>query len=169
MRFSYADANSNLSKSMDELTTNMNDILSHLDNERWISFSKDDSRERFKARDKLRAFGLIEQYSQYSWRLTGEGYKAIELGGFDAWYSNHKKDLALENSYGADNISIITGNHNKINQSNLTNSEDLTVEQKNRKKSKKGNSLIERISWIVGIIAGLIAIYEFWLKDIMTK
>ncbi|MCA0428562.1 MAG: hypothetical protein LCH37_14100 [Bacteroidetes bacterium] len=154
---------------MDELTTIMNEMLFHLDNNRWISFSKSDSTERFKARDKLRAFGLIEQYSLYSWRLTGEGYKAIELGGFEEWYSNQKKEQKQGSSNGGDNISIITGSNNNINQSNLVDSADSKVEQKNRNMPKGKISLVERISWIVGIIAGIIAIYEFLLKDLTVK
>jgi len=144
-------------------------MLFHLDNNRWISFSKSDSTERFKARDKLRAFGLIEQYSLYSWRLTGEGYKAIELGGFEEWYSNQKKEQKQGSSNGGDNISIITGSNNNINQSNLVDSADSKVEQKNRNMPKGKISLVERISWIVGIIAGIIAIYEFLLKDLTVK
>lgn len=154
---------------MEELTTQMNDILSHLDKERWISFSKSDSGERFKACDKLRAFGLIEKYNQNSWRLTGEGYKAVEFGGIEEWYVNRKKEQSLENSSSGDNISIITGNNNNVNNSNIVNSLDSKVSQKNSTDPKGRNSLIEKISWIVGIIAGLVAVYQFLLKDNLTK
>jgi hypothetical protein len=81
---------------MDEITKLMDDMLTHLDKERWISFTKDDSPETFKARDKLRAFGLIEKYNEYSWRLTGEGYRALELGGFESILKTKKFPLDKE-------------------------------------------------------------------------
>ena len=63
----------------------MNAILNYIDKNRWIAFSKDDTPERFKAKDKLRALGLIERHGKLSWQLTEEGYKAVELGGFHEW------------------------------------------------------------------------------------
>lgn len=46
---------------MSELTKNMNQMLLEIDKKRWISLSKDSVNELFKAKDKLRAFGLIER------------------------------------------------------------------------------------------------------------
>lgn len=70
---------------MDQLTKDMNAILNHIDKNRWIAFSKDDTPDRFKAKDKLRALNLIERRGKLSWQLTEVGYKAIELGGFHNW------------------------------------------------------------------------------------
>lgn len=150
----------------------MDGILDHLDKERWISFSKDDSAETFKARDKLRAYGLIEEYKRYSWRLTKDGYKAIELGGFEKWYENENKGRHSEFTQPqikVDNLSIVTGNKNNINQSKLDNSPKsvLTTDIKSNKENKR--SWLEITGWIVGILAGLIAIYEFWLKNLLTN
>ena len=69
----------------DLITIEMENILKNIDQNRWISFSKSDTDETFKAKDKLRAFGLIERHGKLSWQLTEEGYKAIELGGFFKW------------------------------------------------------------------------------------
>ena len=79
---------------MSKLTDDMNAILESLDMNRSIVFSKDDSTDRHKAKDKLRAYKLIEKYGKQSWQLTIEGYRAIELGGFDEWL----KEKASENS-----------------------------------------------------------------------
>lgn len=70
---------------MDELNQEIERILNHLDKERWIAFTKDDSPTTFKAKDKLRAYELIERHGKLSWQLTKEGYKAIELGGYRKW------------------------------------------------------------------------------------
>jgi hypothetical protein len=77
---------------MDELNQEIERILKHLDNERWISFSKDESPTIFKAKDKLRAYGLIERHGKLSWQLTKEGYKAVELGGYSKWLKTQQQD-----------------------------------------------------------------------------
>ncbi len=73
---------------MDELTKVMNNILSYIDKNRWISFSKADAGIKYKAKDKLRAFGLIERHGSTSWQLTKDGYTAVSLGGFEEWQKN---------------------------------------------------------------------------------
>lgn len=80
---------------MTQLDKDINEILKYLDENRWISFTKDDSARRFKAKDKLRAYGLIERHSKLSWQLTREGYHAIELGGFHKWMKTQKKESNL--------------------------------------------------------------------------
>lgn len=70
---------------MDQLTKDMNAILDYIDKNRWIAFSKDDSPNRFKAKDKLRAYNLIERHGELSWQLTQDGYTALKLGGFHIW------------------------------------------------------------------------------------
>lgn len=77
---------------MDKLSQKMDFILKTIDKNRWISFSKDDTPDTFKAKDKLRAFGLIERHGKLSWQLTDEGYKAIELGGFAKWQKYSKSE-----------------------------------------------------------------------------
>lgn len=77
---------------MDELNQEIERILIHLDNERWIAFSKNDSSTTFKAKDKLRAYGLIERHGKLSWQLTKEGYKAVELGGYGKWLKTQQQD-----------------------------------------------------------------------------
>lgn len=77
---------------MNELNQEIERILNHLDKERWIAFSKDDSSTTFKAKDKLRAYGLIERHGKLSWQLTKEGYKAVELGGYSKWLKAQKQD-----------------------------------------------------------------------------
>lgn len=75
---------------MKELTNEMNLLLNEIDKNRWISLSKDSEDLSFKAKDKLRAFGLIERHGKLSWQLTEEGYKAIELGGFEQWKNSRE-------------------------------------------------------------------------------
>ena len=75
---------------MKELNSEMNFLLNEIDKNRWISLSKDSEDLTFKAKDKLRAFGLIERHGKLSWQLTEEGYKAIELGGFEQWKNSRE-------------------------------------------------------------------------------
>ena len=55
-------------------------ILKQIDRERVVAFTKDDSADRFKTLDKLRAFGLVYEQPKYQWRLTDKGYKAVSIG-----------------------------------------------------------------------------------------
>jgi hypothetical protein len=64
---------------VDEMTTE-DDILQQIDRDRVVAFTKDDSEERFKALDRLRAFELVYEQPKYQWRLTDKGYKAVSIG-----------------------------------------------------------------------------------------
>lgn len=140
---------------MDNLTEKMDYILTTIDQNRWISFSKDDSPETFKAKDKLRAFGLIERHGKYSWQLTEEGYKAVEMGGFKPWHDNRK--TTNESGVRIDTVSIISGNRNKVDQSSTTKYNSPT-------KNQKGwvASFIKWTLLIVGGIAALATIYQVY-------
>jgi hypothetical protein len=50
-----------------------------------MPFTQDTTEQLFKAKDKLFAYGLIEKHNEYSWKLTQEGHRAIEIGGFEKW------------------------------------------------------------------------------------
>ncbi|WOI23482.1 hypothetical protein [Nonlabens ulvanivorans] len=134
---------------MSELTKDMNELLRDIDKNRWISLSKDSPKKIFKAKDKLRAFGLIERQGKYSWRLTQSGYEAVELGGFDEWLAQNKtdKNQKLEQTYNAKNINV-----NNNNQSNENNPEGNT---------NKPESIVKRIviGVLIIIIAGIAMIY----------
>jgi hypothetical protein len=60
--------------------TTEDNILQQIDRERVVAFTKDDNEDRFKALDKLHAFGLVYEQPEYQWRLTEKGYKAVSLG-----------------------------------------------------------------------------------------
>jgi hypothetical protein len=83
---------------MEELNQEIERILKHLDRERWIAFSKDDSSTTFKAKDKLRAYGLIERHGKLSWQLTKEGYNALELGGYNNWLKAQQQNGFWQNT-----------------------------------------------------------------------
>ncbi|MCE2496702.1 MAG: toll/interleukin-1 receptor domain-containing protein [Flavobacteriales bacterium] len=70
---------------MSELTKKIDEMLFEIHKKRWISLSKDDPGIVFDAKAKLAAYNLIERQNQHSWKLTREGYEAVELGGFEAW------------------------------------------------------------------------------------
>ena len=76
---------------MTELTEKMNWMLFEIHKKRWISLSLDDPEIIFDAKAKLAAYALIERQSKSSWKLTKDGYEAVELGGFDEW--QRAKDL----------------------------------------------------------------------------
>ena len=79
---------------MTELTEKMNWMLFEIHEKRWISLSLDDPKIIFDAKAKLAAYGLIERQSKLSWKLTKDGYDAVELGGYDEW--RIAKDLENE-------------------------------------------------------------------------
>jgi len=60
--------------------TTEDNILQQIDRQRVVAFTKDDSAERFKALDRLSAFGLVYEKQKSQWRLTDKGYKAVSLG-----------------------------------------------------------------------------------------
>ncbi len=60
--------------------TTEDEILQQIDRNRVVAFTKDDIEERFKALDRLRAFGLVYEQPKYQWRLTDKGYKAVSVG-----------------------------------------------------------------------------------------
>lgn len=140
---------------MDSLTEKMDYILTTIDQNRWISFSKDDSPETFKAKDKLRAFGLIERHGQYSWHLTEEGYKAVELGGFKQWQDN--RQTVPDGAIRIDNVSIISGDRNKVDQSS-------TTKHNSHSKNKKWRvaTLMKWVLLIIGGIAAIATIYQVY-------
>ncbi len=70
---------------MTELTEKMNWMLFEIHKKRWISLSKDDPEITFDAKAKLAAFGLIERQNKLSWKLTKDGYQAVEHGGYNEW------------------------------------------------------------------------------------
>lgn len=71
---------------MDQDVIEINKILDHLSKHRWISFKIDEPSIRLRAKDILRADGLIERNdNKLSWRLTTKGYEAIRLGGYGVW------------------------------------------------------------------------------------
>ena len=134
---------------MSELTKNMNQMLFEIDKKRWISLSKDSAKELFKAKDKLRAFGLIERQGKYSWKLTRSGYEAVELGGFDEWLAKNQtdKNQKIEQNYNAKNITVSNDNSNTVKQAG--------------EKEGKTEPIIKRIiiGVIIIIIAGIAMIY----------
>lgn len=137
---------------MSELTRDMNQLLFEIDKKRWISLSKDSAKELFKAKDKLRAFGLIERQGKFSWKLTRNGYEAVELGGFDEWLAQNQSDKnqAIEQNYNAENITITNGDSNTVNNTNGTRG--------------KPEPIIKRV--IIGIIIIIIAgIAMIYIKD----
>jgi hypothetical protein len=85
---------------MTELTEKMNWMLFEIHKKRWISLSMDDPKIIFDAKTKLSAYGLIERQNKLSWKLTKEGYDAVELGGFDEWRkaNNLKNETKLTDS-----------------------------------------------------------------------
>lgn len=142
----------------------MDAILNHLGSKRWISFSKDDPDETFDAREKLRAYGLIEKYNEHSWRLTGEGYKALELGGFDKWCENQKGEVSKKRKLGFENFSIVNGDNNIITQATASEKARIETSSSKTPSNLKGTKWLEVVSWIVGIAAGLVAIYAFLVR-----
>ena len=138
-------------------------ILQQIDQEHVVAFTKKDTEDRMKALDRLFAFGLIHEQPKHQWRLTEKGYKAVELG-FDKCVEDNENSKLV---FSTNNVSIIKGNNNQVNQSQSDYSHERTIKQINKankefKPVKK--SWIKKISWITPIIILLKAIYELWLS-----
>lgn len=120
----------------------MNEILLDIDNKEWISTSKNDSDEYRNAVNRLASYNLIEEFNKSDWRLTENGHKAIMLGSVESYLNKDEStNLSIEN------LSIINGSYNSVNQSKTVNS--------------KKNNFLEYVVKIVTIISGLVAIYLF--------
>lgn len=136
---------------MTKLIKRMNWMLLEIHKNRWISLSKDDSEISFDAKAKLAAYGLIERQGKLSWKLTKEGYEAVELGGYEEWLSANTavKSNDSKIQFKGGNVSIISGYKNSVNQSN---SDNIKL---------KNDSVLKRILIGVSIIviAGLIMIF----------
>jgi hypothetical protein len=93
---------------MTELTKQINSMLFEIHKKRWISLSKDDLGIVFDAKAKLEAYGLIERQSKLSWKLTKEGYDAVELGGYEEWRkaTNQKSESKQAISKASKNASM---------------------------------------------------------------
>lgn len=78
------------------MSEEIDEVLKILSKEDFISMSKADSVNRKHAINKLNAFKLIEHHSQISWRLTSEGHKAAELGGFNAWQKKNERKKRIK-------------------------------------------------------------------------
>lgn len=120
----------------------------------FISFSKDSLTSELRAKQQLNAFNLIVEKGN-SFVLTKEGYNAIEVGGYQKWRDLEESKNVMPN-IALSNVSIINGNSNKINQKLV---ENTTVSSEASK-----YSWLEIISWIIGIVVGIIAIYQFFFK-----
>jgi hypothetical protein len=114
---------------MSELTKNMDLILFEIDEKRWLSLSKDSPKELFKAKDKLRAFKLIERQNKYSWKLTRIGYEAVELGGFEQWFARNQTDnnKATEQNFNGENITFNSGDSKTAKNTESTNGKAESV------------------------------------------
>lgn len=142
------------------------EILNQIYNERYVSFTKDDSEDRFKALDKLRAFGLVEPHGKYSWQLTKDGYNAVSKG-FDKFISG---EVLPDSNLHVENLSIIQFNKKGLNQSNIENftSKHITSEpQSVRSNTDIFCAIISKYWWyliipIIVIILGLIVEYHFF-------
>jgi len=90
---------------MAELTEKINWMLFEIHKKRWISLSKDDPEIIFNAKAKLQAFGLIERQNKLSWKLTKDGYDAVDLGGFEEWKLAKNQDKKKPSNIKSNNIS----------------------------------------------------------------
>ncbi|MEB2786891.1 hypothetical protein [Algoriphagus persicinus] len=137
-------------------------ILQQIDQEHVVAFTKKDTEDRMKALDRLFAFGLVYEQPKHQWRLKEKGYKAVALG-FDKWVKDNENSKLV---FSTNNVSIIKGNNNQVNQSHSDYSHERTIKQINKATNeiKPANTLwIKKLSWVTSIIIFIKAIYELWL------
>lgn len=137
-------------------------IMQQINTNRVVAFSKSDSPDRLKALDRLRAFGLVYEKPKHQWRLTDKGYNAVS-SGFDKWLADNNEPAA---HFTAENISIITGNRNKVNQSRFDSSRDISIKQTTNpityeNKQNAISSWLQKFWWqlLIPLIIGLLVLY----------
>ena len=138
------------------------EILMQINNEGYVSFTKDDSKDRYKALDRLRAYGLVEPRGRYSWQLTKDGYNAV-YKGFENFISG---EVIPESTVHVENLSIIQVNKKGLNQSNIENftSKQITSEPQS---IRSKTNIYSKYWWyviipILVIIIGLIVEYHLF-------
>ena len=109
-------------------------MLFEIHKKRWISLSLDDPQIIFDAKAKLAAYALIERQSKSSWKLTKDGYDAVELGGYDEW----RRAIDLKNETKLPNTKASKSSIMKIFISHSS------------KNANYGNALVELLT-VIGI------------------
>jgi hypothetical protein len=102
-------------------------ILSEINERGFVSFTKDNSEESVKAKNRLLGYELIQKKGDYSYNFTPQGLEAFELGGFNTW---------------------LTQKQNTENQDSEI--RELTIKQ------LKGNIFQLKYWWLLLLISGLI-------------
>jgi hypothetical protein len=125
--------------------------------------------DRLNAIDRLRAYGLIEEFRPNCWRLKdGDGYRASEIG-FETWLEQYR----IHKNITAETINVFSNsNNNIVNQSSLDNAFDSPITQNispNIEITPPKRSWLEIVAWISGIILFLMGVYEFVLKHIFAS
>lgn len=143
------------------------DIINRLKNGDSIPLTKSETDEVNEIIPKLKNIGVLYQPKrfEYACDLTNRQKltKLIEfqsLEKFLNWSDNEKNKSNFINDFSGANIGQVNQSSKKMDlKSPITKS----IVHNTAKEPKK-KSWIEILAWIIGIIAGLVAIYEFILK-----
>ncbi len=101
-------------------------------------------------------------------KLTEKGIRAQELGGYFKYIEFIKNKELEKREYNIVAKNYIAGNNYGIQTSNsdfkspIVQTTSITTDKEQNKKS-----VLEIVSWIIGIIIGIIGIYEFIIKKII--
>ncbi|ESU23663.1 hypothetical protein FLJC2902T_32250 [Flavobacterium limnosediminis JC2902] len=126
-----------------------------------------DKKNLITLEEKISQFAELNGYvkpinsNKINYQLTQKGIDAKYLGGHIQYMENKFKkesNIKIENYIGGNNNGIQSSN------SNFTNP---TIENKQIKNPKNKASILEILSWIVGILIGLVGLYEFIIKKII--
>lgn len=128
------------------ITTNLSSEETHELIEQTISFGK--------------KFGYFKQPTKEQWvELTEKGLKARSLGGHQK-FINSINDVSNNITHNYHNVTQVNQSSEKIDLKSPI--KQKIVHKTDKAPSKK--SWVEILAWIIGIIAGLVAIYEFVIK-----
>lgn len=147
------------------------DILTKLCEGESIPLTKSETDEVSSLIPKLKNFGILYQPNKFSYVTDSTGRKKIakliELNSwtkFKDWLNNQNTSQYTNNNFSGSNIGQINQATERIDLS------DQTIQNisPNAPKEKKEKSWMEKLAWIIGIIAGLAAIYEFVFKEFLS-
>ena len=145
--------------------------LENLKNGKSVTLTKDSPNEISELISNLKNLGILHKPTRFGYAcdLSNRKYltKLIELESWEKfldWSENENGKSDFINDFSGSTIGQINQSSEKIDlKSPIT----QKIVHKTDKEPKK-KSWVEILAWIIGIIAGLVAIYEFLIKNLIS-
>ena len=150
-----------------DLARTIDDILNECREDGWVSVTKDTGGNIRKAIQEAKTRGWIQPRSEHSYELTSLGLEVNDCSSVESYLlikKNKSHNSFSNQTINANNV-LLDENHGTFNQSSLKESNLNPSSNKSKKSSLQHViDIIKIIGVIIGIFAGLIAIYKFWIE-----